>query len=78
MNSLRQKLTATPRPGAATEASPQRSSALGLQRAGDTFNPYMRAPTEQAASTKRDLRKLSEWIKMMRALEARKNSGQTD
>lgn len=42
----------------------------------DTFNPYNRSPDSSRRLTgkggKRDLRKLSEWIKMMRELEERK------
>jgi len=44
----------------------------------DTFNPYDRSPDPDAKrdasarSGKRDLRKLSEWMKMMRELEERK------
>jgi len=39
----------------------------------DTFNPYQRAPgTAPASGPRRDLRKLSKWIKMMRELEERK------
>ena len=42
---------------------------------GDTFNPYERQPDErktQGDGTRSDLRKLSEYIKMMRELEERK------
>jgi hypothetical protein len=39
----------------------------------DTFNPYQRAPgTTPAGGPRRDLRKLSKWIKMMRQLEEQK------
>jgi hypothetical protein len=44
----------------------------------DTFNPYDRAPEGGAsgpgarAGGKRDLKKLSEWIKLMREMEERK------
>jgi hypothetical protein len=47
----------------------------------DTFNPYDRNPGSSnrgssGRSGKRDLRKLSEWVKMMRALEERKKRGE--
>jgi hypothetical protein len=39
----------------------------------DTFNPYQRVPgTTPAGGPRRDLRKLSDWIKMMREIEERK------
>jgi hypothetical protein len=40
----------------------------------DAFNPYQRAAAEVPAGggTRRDLRKLSKWIKMMREIEERK------
>ena len=39
----------------------------------ETFNPYQRvAGTTPAGGPRRDLRKLSKWIKMMRDLEERK------
>lgn len=51
----------------------------------DTFNPYERkgstfsgrgsAPAAPGKGGKRDLRKLSEWMKMMRAMEERKKNG---
>ena len=43
----------------------------------DTFDPYQRQPEERKAEGgKRDLRKLSEHIKMMRELEERKKKGE--
>ena len=52
---------------------------LGLKNE-DTFNPYDRAPGTSTASSmkrgKRDLRKLSEWVKLMRAMEERKKRGE--
>ena len=77
MNTLRQKLAARPLPKPAREAAEPRGG-LELQSARDTFNPYTRVPTEHAPSAKRDLRKLSEWIKMMRALEEKKKSGSAE
>jgi hypothetical protein len=39
----------------------------------DAFNPYQRAPgATPAGGPRRDLRKLSKWIKLMRELEERK------
>jgi hypothetical protein len=55
---------------------------LSLQNE-DTFNPYDRKPDSAttlggsgARSGKRDLRKLSEWVKLMRAMEERKKRGE--
>jgi len=50
----------------------------------DTFNPYDRAPEGGLGAApprvggKRDLKKLSEWIKLMREMEERKNKGESD
>jgi hypothetical protein len=42
-------------------------------KAGDTFNPYERDPDDRkGGGAKRDLRKLSEHIKLMRELEERR------
>jgi hypothetical protein len=47
----------------------------------ETFDPYARPKAEAKArpatgnTTRTDLRKLSEWIKMMRELEERKRNG---
>jgi hypothetical protein len=39
----------------------------------DTFNPYQRTPgAAPATGPRRDLRKLSKWIKMMREVEEQK------
>jgi hypothetical protein len=40
----------------------------------DTFNPYQRSAPDRPAEggSRRDLRKLSKWIKMMREIEERK------
>jgi hypothetical protein len=39
----------------------------------DSFNPYQRIPGQAAAAgPRRDLKKLSNWIKMMREVEERK------
>ncbi|MBX5460915.1 MAG: hypothetical protein IRZ28_07470 [Steroidobacteraceae bacterium] len=47
----------------------------------DSFNPYDRRPDPAAGngaprSARRDLRKLSEWMKMMRRLEEQKKNGE--
>jgi len=73
VNTLRQKLAAATRSKAAPTGAEPRFG-LELEAGRDTFNPYGRIPTEHAAAAKRDLRKLSEWIKMMRTLEARVKS----
>jgi hypothetical protein len=54
-------------------------------RNDDTFNPYDRSPDTfggnpatgaRQGGSKRDLKKLSEWLKMMRAMEERKKNGE--
>lgn len=63
-------------------------SGLRLEvRNDDTFNPYDRSPGTSGARPgapdaahpgkggKRDLKKLSEWLKLMRAMEERKKNG---
>jgi hypothetical protein len=54
-------------------------------RNDDTFNPYDRKPDKSAvgpAATakggKRDLKKLSEWLKLMKAMEERKKNGESE
>lgn len=49
----------------------------------DTFNPYDRTPDSSPTNAgrpggKRDLKKLSAWLKMMREMEERKKNGQDD
>jgi hypothetical protein len=45
-------------------------------KSDDTFDPYQRQPDDRKADGgKRDLRKLSEHIKMMRELEERRKKG---
>jgi hypothetical protein len=57
------------------------TGSLSIQ-SDDTHNPYMRIPEadrKRAPGQRTDLRKLSAWIKMMRALEeAKKNQGEDD
>jgi hypothetical protein len=48
---------------------------LAIQKAPQTFDPYANATVPERKKTpapRKDLRKLSEWIKMMRDLEERK------
>jgi hypothetical protein len=59
------------------------SSGPAAQKTPRTFDPYACAtPVEQnkatAAGPRKDLRKLSEWIKMMRELEERKRQGEVE
>lgn len=64
------------RPVLEIESAPGR---LAIQKAPRTFNPYECAtPPEpkKAAGPKKDLKKLSEWIKMMRDLEEKKRKGE--
>lgn len=46
----------------------------------ETYDPYARRAlrTGGGGGTRTDLRKLSEWIKMMRELEARKHNGEPE
>ena len=46
----------------------------------DTFNPYDRGPEGQGSRNggKRDLKKLSEWIKLMREMEERKKKDEPE
>lgn len=55
--------------------------ALSIQKAPRTFNPYETATLpepKKSAGPKKDLKKLSEWIKMMRDLEERKRRGELE
>jgi hypothetical protein len=52
---------------------------LSIKTAPRTFNPYERSALpepKKSAPPKKDLKKLSEWIKMMRDLEERKRKGE--
>jgi hypothetical protein len=52
---------------------------LSVQQDEDTFNPYDRRPagkSKDGRPVKTDLRKLSEWIKTMRAVEEKKARGE--
>lgn len=48
-------------------------------RNDDSFNPYERTPDSTGVTKKpggkRDLKKLSEWLKLMREMEERKKKG---
>jgi len=66
----------TPARGDAAKLSVERKRSSG-------FDPYARvgaahAPEQKKAPGKRDLKKLGEWIKMKRELEARKESGEPE
>ncbi len=56
----------------------------GVKRASGGYNPYETVSPGNAKATpdkrpaQRDLRKLSEWIKQMREIEARKQRGDDD
>jgi len=56
--------------------------ALSIKKAPVTFDPYARAELpeakKKAAPAKKDLKKLSEWIKLMRDLEERKKQGDSE
>jgi hypothetical protein len=61
------------------EIESEEKRGLQLQTKPRSFDPYSTAhPSEpkKAAGAKTDLRKLSEWIKMMRELEERKSKGE--
>ena len=55
----------------------EQPGALAIQKVPRTFNPYETATLpepKKSAGPKKDLKKLSEWIKMMRDLEERKRN----
>jgi hypothetical protein len=57
------------------------ADALALEKSKQTFNPYEASTLPEPRKTnapRKDLRKLSEWIKMMRDLEERKRTGGED
>jgi hypothetical protein len=60
------------------EIADHRTGGLTIKHDEDTFNPYDRSPVDSATArpVKRDLRKLSEWIKTMRAVEEKKSRGE--
>jgi hypothetical protein len=63
------------------EIEGERPKALSIQTAPRHFNPYERPTLQEepkAAAPRKDLKKLSEWIKLMRELEERKRKGEVD
>jgi hypothetical protein len=63
------------------EIESEEKRGLQLQTKPRSFDPYSKAnlpEPKKAAGAKTDLRKLSEWIKMMRELEARKGEGEAE
>jgi hypothetical protein len=60
---------------------PLGADVLSIQN-DETFDPYSRKTTPERKSTgstsRTDLRKLSEWIKLKRAMEERQKNGETD
>jgi hypothetical protein len=59
------------------------SHGLAIQKAPRTFDPYACATAPEQKKTaaggpRKDLRKLSEWIKLMRDLEERKRRGEVE
>ena len=63
------------------EIESEEPSELQLQTKPRSFDPYASthpSETKKSAAPKTDLRKLSEWIKMMRELEERKRKGEAD
>jgi hypothetical protein len=55
---------------------------LSIETAPRSFNPYERSklpePKKSAPPPRKDLKKLSEWIKLMRDLEERKRNGELE
>jgi hypothetical protein len=54
---------------------------LAIQKAPPTFDPYSCGTLpepKKAVAPKKDLKKLSEWIKLMRELEERKRRGEME
>ena len=61
------------------EIEGEQPAALSIQTAPRTFNPYERNTlpgSKGTGTTRKDLKKLSEWIKMMRELEEKKRKGE--
>jgi hypothetical protein len=59
----------------------EQPGALAVQKVARTFNPYEAATlpeSKKSVGPKKDLKKLSEWIKMMRDLEERKRRGELE
>ena len=70
----------TGKPGFDRETLTLKDVPLSIQQEdADTFNPYERKPIDKPLAqrtAKRDLRKLSEWIKATRAAEEKKARGE--
>ena len=52
---------------------------LAIQKAPQTFNPYERTTLpepKKSTAARKDLKKLSEWIKLMRDLDERRSKGE--
>ena len=70
------EIEATPSTGRGTR-DPLGADALSI-KTDESFDPYERATAERKASgntTRKDLRKLSEWIKLKRAMEDKTDDG---
>lgn len=83
----RQKLEIEDTPGSSRGDSKLRGGLTLEVRNNDSFNPYDRSPDRSGSRTgtpggpkggKRDLKKLSEWVKLMRTLEERKKNGDAE
>lgn len=82
----RQKFEIEPANGSGRGDTKLRGGLTLEVRDDDTFNPYDRSPDSFAGRPgtpggpkggKRDLKKLSEWLKLMRAIEERKKNGES-
>jgi len=63
----------------ATGRGPKRDPGRLSIASEDTFNPYQRSPEERMKNNRpRDLKKLGEWIKLMREMEERKKRDDKD
>ena len=51
---------------------------LALKREEISYDPYASRGQPRSGGTRTDLRRLSEWIKLMRELEERKRNGDKD
>ena len=64
------------------EIEDESTHGLSIQTPARSFNPYERTPlprtNKEGGTTRTDLKKLSEWIKMMRELEERKRRGESE
>jgi hypothetical protein len=63
------------------EIQEEPAGSLSLEKPKRSFNPYERATLPEprkSSAPRKDLKKLSEWIKMMRDLEERKRKEEAD